>query len=383
MLDIYKRLGVKTYINAYSTVTKYGGSIMLPEVLDAMKEASKRYVELADLQKRASKRIADLLDIEAAYITCGAAAGIVISVAACIAGKDSEKIKMLPNTDALEKNEIILLRSHLCHYEQQIRQAGGKLVEIGYSDETYLWELEKAISKKTAAVFYFAERENTLGSMPIKDIIKTTHKYGVPVLVDAAAELPPLGNLTKFLKMGSDLVMLSGGKDIRGPQSSGLILGKKDLIEACVLNGVPNSSIGRPLKVDKETIVGLLKAIELYIEQDFEEEMRIWNEQIDYFVTELSTIPFLQVKKGFGISPGCQPENIPRAYVTWDEEKVGLTKEDVVKMLKEGEPGIVVRPSPKKGIELKPHMLDKGEEKIITARIKEIFVKEKWVNGHL
>lgn len=380
MGDIYKRLGVKTYINAFTTATKYSGSTMLPEVLEAMKEASKRYVELEDLQKKASKRIADLLGIEAAYITCGAAAGIVISVAACIAGKDPEKIRMLPNTDTLEKNEIILLRSHLNHYEQQIRQAGGKLVEIGYNAEAYLWELEKAISKKTAAVFYFAESENTLGSLPIKDIIETSHKYGVPVLVDAAGELPPLGNVTKFLKMGTDLVMLSGGKDIRGPQSSGLILGKKDLIEACILNGIPNLSIGRPLKVDKEAMVGLLTAIELYIEQDFEEEMRIWNEQVDYFVIQLSTIPFLQVKKGFGIPPGCQPENIPRAYVTWDEEKVGLTKEDVVKMLKEGEPGIIVRPSPKKnikGIELKPHMLDKDEEKIITARIKEIFAKEE------
>jgi len=377
MYDIYKRLGVKIYINAYGTVTKYSGSIMLPEVLDAMKEASKRYVELADLQKRASKRIADLIGVEASYITCGAAAGIVISVAACIAGKDPEKIKMLPNTDALEKNEIILLRSHFCQYEQQIRQAGGKLVEIGYSDCTYLWELEKAISKKTAAVFYFIESENSLGSMPIKDIIKTAHKYGVPVLVDAAAELPPFENLTKFVKMASDLVIFSGGKGIRGPQSSGLILGKKDLIEACVLNSVPNSSIGRPLKVDKETIVGLLRAIELFIEQDFEEEMRIWDEQVDYFVTELFSIPFLQVKKGFGISPGIQPAIIPRAYVTWDEEKVGLAKEDVVKMLKEGEPGIIVSTFPKKGISLNPHMLDKGEEKVITARIKEIFVKEK------
>jgi len=380
MGDIYKRLGVKTYINAYSTATKYSGSTMSPEVLDAMKEASKSFVELTELQEKARKKIANLLGVEAAYITGGAAAGIVISVAACIAGKELEKIRMLPNTDILEKNEIILLRSHLNHYEQQIRQAGGKIVEIGYNAEAYLWELEKAISKKTAAVFYFAESENTLGSLPIKDIIETSHKYGVPVLVDAAAQLPPLGNVTKFLKMGTDLVMLSGGKDIRGPQSSGLILGKKDLIEACILNGVPNLSIGRPLKVDKEAMVGLLKAIELYIEQDFEKEMLEWNKQVDYIVTKLSKIPTLDVKKGLGISPGCQPENIPRVYVTWDQEKLGLTKKDVVKMLKEGEPGIIVRPSPKdniQGIELKPHMLNKGEEEIIAARIKEIFVKEK------
>jgi len=375
MTNLYEELGVKQFINAYGTVTRIGGSTMLPEVLEAMKDASDAYVDLDDLLKKAGQKIADMIGVEAAYITSGAAAGIVISTAACIAGKDPAKIRRLPDTEGM-KNEVIVLKSHYCFYEQQIRQAGGKIVEIGQAKYSFLWELEEAINDRTAAIFYFVESETTRGSLPLKDVIEIAHYKKVPVLVDAAAELPPVSNLHKFTDMGADLVQFSGGKDIRGPQNSGLIVGRKDLIEACALNSCPNSSIGRPMKVSKETIIGLVKALELYLNQDFEAEMEKWSKQVDYWVESLSEIPHISVKRGFPIPPGIQPTCIPRAYVTWDEE-LGLTKDQVVDMLKKGDPGIIVSSFPKEGIALNPQMLREGEEKIVAQRLKEIFENKR------
>ena len=300
MRDIYDQLGVRKYINAYGTVTKYGGSIMDPLVLDAMREASRSFVDLVDLQQRAGKRLAELLGVEAAYITTGAAAGIVLSVAACITGNDPEYIRRIPNTEGM-KNEIIILKAHSCQYEQQVRQAGGNIVEIGQSKRTELWELNRAINPNTAGILYFAESAFLRGSLPLKDIISVAKERNVPVLVDAAAEIPPVKNLTSYLEMGADLVQFSGGKDIRGPQSSGFIIGKKHLIEACALNSNPHAAVGRPFKVDKETIVGLLKAVEIYLQQDFDEEMKMWAKQTDYIADQLSQISELGVRVGLGI----------------------------------------------------------------------------------
>lgn len=375
MDNLYGELGVKQFINAYGTITRIGGSTIPSEVLEAMKDASDAYVDLDDLLKKAGQKIADMIGVEAAFITSGAAAGIVISTAACIAGKDPSKIRRLPDTEGM-RDEVILLKSHYCFYEQQIRQAGGKIVEIGQAKYSFLWELEEAINERTAAVFYFVESETTRGSLPIKDVIGIAHHKKIPVLVDAAAELPPVDNLHKFTDMGADLVQFSGGKDIRGPQNSGLIVGRKDLIEACVPNSCPNSSIGRPMKVSKETIVGLVKALELYLDQDFDAEMEKWNKQVHYWVESLSKIPHISVKRGFPTPPGIQPTSIPRAYVTWDEE-LELTKDQLVDMLKKGYPGIVVSSFPKEGIALNPQMLREGEEEIVAHRLKEIFENKR------
>lgn len=175
--------------------------------------------------------------------------------------------------------------------------------------------------------------------------------------------------------MGADLVGFSGGKDIRGPQNSGFIIGRKDLIEACALNSFPNDNICRPMKVSKETIVGFVKALELYLNQDFDAEMENWSKQVDYWVESLSELSCVSVTRGFptlsvhGMGPAC----IPKAYIVWDEEERRLKKDQVVDMLKKGNPGIVVNPWPKRGIALNPQMLREGEEKIVARRIIEIF----------
>ena len=376
--NIYTALGVKTYINACGTFTVYGGSTMLPQVCDAIRDASKHYVDLKELHEKITRKIAALLGVEGAFITCGAAAGIVTSVGACIAGKDPLKIRLLPNTDKLEKNEIVILKSHHNHYVQQIRQGGGIIVEIGQNLLTYEWELTNAITDKTAAVFYFAESENLIGSMPLGTITAIAHKKGIPVIVNGAAELPPVQNLKRFLDTGADLVIFSGGKDIRGPQSSGLILGKRELIDACISNSYLSHGIGRPMKVDKETMVALFTALELYMAQDFEKEMENWHDQVDYMVKELSNIPHIKVYKDYateyaidGVSPRC----VPRAYIDWNKDKVGLSKETFIKLLKEGDPGILVSSWPYPKLALNPHMLNEGEEKIIVEKIKNIFEK--------
>jgi L-seryl-tRNA(Ser) seleniumtransferase len=369
-MDVYDRLGVKKLINAWGTVTRIGGSLMAPEVLEAMREAAQAFVDLVELNRKASERIAQLIGVEAAFITGGAAAGLAIATAACMTGTDVVKIQKLPDTSGM-KNEVVILRAHRNRYDQAIRQAGAKLIEVGLSDRTSLEELSAAVNDKTAAIAYFAESEHVRGSLPLEEIIKVAKAAKVPVLVDAAAELPPVTNLQRFYKLGADLIIFSGGKDLRGPQSSGLILGKKELIEACILNASPYHGIGRPMKVDKESIVGLLRAIELYLSEDHHARMERWERQVRYFIDELSNLPHVRVRRGFPAEPGIQPSCIPRAFVDLEEEKLRMTRREVIEALRSGEPGIIVGES-QTGIVLNPQMLNPGEEQIVVQRLKQI-----------
>ena len=264
-MGIYEELGIQPIINASATLTKLGGSVMPPEVLDAMVEASRHFVDLNELQQRVGERLAELTRNEAAYVSSGAAAGLVLATAACIAGDDPAAIQRLPDLTGL-KNEVIVHRSHRNGYDHAVRQVGVKLVEIGTSLDTAEWELESAITDKTAAVFWFQGGMTGHGDLPAGDRHRHRQSEHVaPVIVDAAAQLPPTENLWRFTEMGAALAVFSGGKDLRGPQSSGLIVGRKDLIDAIRVNGNPNHSIGRPMKVGKEEMVGLLKAVEIYL----------------------------------------------------------------------------------------------------------------------
>ena len=263
-MSVYEDLGVKPMINAWGTITKVGGSRMHPEVLDAMKEASRAFVDIYVLKDNAGARIASMLGVEAATITSGAASGLAIAAAACMAGDDPVKILELPNTHGM-KDEALVLNSHRILYDQAMRLTGIKMIEVGLSTFATVEQVEAAITDKTALFFYAGESANSRGSLPLKDIAAVMKKHGVPVVVDAAAELPPVSNLTAFLEAGADLVVFSGGKEMRGPQSSGLILGTKDLVRNCTLNSYPDHGVGRSMKVDKETIVGLVKAVEIFI----------------------------------------------------------------------------------------------------------------------
>lgn len=366
----YDDLGVKKIINAAGTYTKYGGSLISPEIIKAMETASYSFVDIDELLKKSGEYIAKCLDTEAALITAGAAAGLTLSAAACMAGSKQESIKSLPFTEGM-KNEIIIMRCHRNQYDHAMIIAGAKFVEIGNAIETNPWELESAIGEKTAGVVFFVQSEMLEASLSLKEVISIAHAKNIRVIVDAAAELPPIGNLNKFTKMGGDIVLFSGGKDIRGPQSSGLMVGEKEIINACRLHGYPHDAIGRPMKLDKETIMGFVKAIELYIKEDHQKRAKKWEQQAKYIIKGLSGISHIQVFQGYPTQPLTQPATIPRVYVKFDEEALGMTKEDIARELYEGNPRIATVVE-KKYLTLNPHMLASGEENIVVEKIKEI-----------
>jgi len=369
-MDIYDKLSVKKLVNAFGTVTRIGGSLMLPEVLDAYCEAATAFVDLNELLEKAGERIAQITGAEAAYITSGAAAGMTIATAACIAGTDPRMIARLPDTEGM-KNEVIELNCHRVDYEQAVRAAGARIVEVGYAKRTLPWQMEAAVTEKTAAILYFVQSEKLTGSLPLATVVEIGKAAEIPVMVNAAAELPPVSNLHKFIDMGADLVIFSGGKDIHGPQDSGLILGRKDLIKACALNGNPNHCIGRAMKASKENIIALLKALELYVEQDFDAEMETWERQVQYLIDNLSGIPHIHVRRGFPATPGIQPACIPRVYVELDGEELQMTKAEVIAQLRAGEPGVAVGESPT-GVVLNPQMLRIGEEEIVAHKLRDV-----------
>ena len=314
-MNYYQRLGVKTYINAWGTVTRVGGSLMDPAVMEAMAEASRFYIDLEDFHRKAGRRIAGLIGVEDAFVSSGAAAGIAISTAACIAGTDVVKINQLPDTAGM-RNEIIILKSHRSRYDQGIRLVGGVIKEVGYADLTLPEQLSAAITERTAMCFYLAESENIRGSLPLRNVSTIMKSRGIPVLVDAAAEIPPRENLTRFIDEGADLVVFSGGKDIRGPQSSGLVVGNAVLIEACRANSCPNHSVGRGMKVDKETLAGILRAVELYMAKDMIADMERMEHITDHIISGLSDqAPDLVAFRGIPTEPGIQPRSCPRVYV--------------------------------------------------------------------
>ena len=366
----YDDLGVRKIINAAGTYTKYGGSLISPEIIRAMETASRHFVDIDELLQKSGEYIAKSLDVEAALITAGAAAGLTLSAAACMAGSKPENIKLLPHTEGM-RNEMIIMRCHRNPFDNAMITAGAKFVEIGNAIETHSYELDAAIGEKTAAVAFFVQSEMLEASLSLIEVIEIAHAKDIPVIVDAAAELPPIENLNKLINMGADIVIFSGGKDICGPQSSGLILGKKDMVTACRLHGYPHHAIGRPMKLDKETIMGFLTALELYLNKNHDKRMERWEKQVKRMVKKISMIPHVQVFSGFPAQPLTQPAIIPRVYVKFDEEVLGATKEEIAKKLHEGNPSIVVTVG-KEYLIFNPHMLQEGEEELIVKSLKEI-----------
>lgn len=376
-MGIYERLGVKTVINAVGNGTAIGGSVMRPEVLAAMEEASRSYVKLPELLERAGRRVAELAGVEAAYITSGAAAGITIATAACMTGKDWARVHQLPNTSGM-KNEVIIQVMQRNYYELMIRLAGAKLLEVGLANRTERWHLEPAINERTAAIVHFVAY-SPVSDLPVSGVIQIAHSRGVPVIVDAAAEFPPFSALRRWADMGADLTIFSGGKGIRGPQATGLILGRKHLVEACAMNASPNHGVGRPMKVGKEEVAGLVTALELFSTEEFEQgEVRGWEERTAYMVEALSRLPgVLAYREPAPPSSapggsGAAPEGVPVTMVEWAHEVFAKSGEQVRRELDEGAPCILVTASPRGGIAIYPHTMQPGEERIVAARVAEV-----------
>lgn len=368
MANIYEELGVRPLVNASATLTRLGGSIMPPQVLEAMVEASKHFVELEELQRAVGARLAAMTRNEAAYVCTGAAAGLVLATAACVAGHDPAAIARLPDVSGL-KDEVIIHKSHRNGYDHGVRQVGVKIVEIGYALSTAEWELEAAISPRTAAIFWFQGAMTGKGDLPLETVIEIANRHQVPVVVDAAAQLPPVENLWRFTEMGAALTIFSGGKDLHGPQASGLVVGRKELIEAIRLNGSPNHSIGRPMKVGKEEMIGLLTAVRLYLEMDHEGRASQAEEVVGGWCDTLNRLAGVKAERSFPNEAG-QP--MPRAHVRIDAATAGMSRDAVVAALRDGSPAIEVATAGMDELYLNPMTLADGEEQIVLDRLVEI-----------
>jgi D-glucosaminate-6-phosphate ammonia-lyase len=369
---IYQRLGVRRVIHASGTTTRYGGSMLRPEALDAMREASQMLVNMDELNEAAGAAIARMLGAEAAFITAGASSGLILQAAACIAGDDPAKITRLPDTREM-KNEIVIQRAHRFAYDQAYRIPGGLLVEIGLARRTQPFELDDAINERTAAVAYLVSPfTRPPGILSLEEVIAIAHRRNVPVIVDAASMLPPRENLTKFIRLGADLVSFSGGKGIRGPQSTGFLIGRRDLIRAALLNGSPNQAIGRAAKTSKEEIAGLLAALEIFLGEDEAAEMKRYRDLCTTMADGLAGI------QGLRVVVEHDPVNrvIPHTCIYFTEEWRGPSGHAVQVALAKGEPHIYVQQGGHQGgyfdeIAIDPINLQPGDEAILVKRLRE------------
>jgi len=368
-MDIYDGLGVRKVINGLATVTVLGGSLMPPEVTAAMAEAAGHFVEIDELQAKAGQRIAEWTHNEAAYVTCGAAAGIVLSTAACMAGTDPDLRGRLPDDTSGMKNEVIVHKAGIVGYAQAIRHVGAKIVLVGSDEGATAEEFEAAINERTAAIFYFYNVSRMKGQVPLEDGIAIARRHGIPLIVDAAAQLPPVENLWRFTQMGADLALFSGGKGLCGPQSSGLVVGRKGLIEAIAFHANPRMALGRPMKVGKEEIVGLLAAVKRYLALDHDAIMRTWEAQVATVIAALDGAPHVTAGRAFPSEAG-QP--MPRAEIIFDEAGLGMTRDDILKRLRGGEPSIVLAASGAHGVFVNPQTLQPGQERIICERLRAV-----------
>ncbi|QEC78340.1 aminotransferase class V-fold PLP-dependent enzyme [Mucilaginibacter ginsenosidivorax] len=329
--DLFKELGVTPVINASVTMTFLSGSLMLPEVLEAINSTSHDFANMYELQDKVGAKIAEMLHVESAMVTSGAASAILLGTAAAITGTDHEKIKLLPNLPG-PRPEVIMQKTHRYLFDQAVTTTGAKIIEVEGPDE-----MEKAFNDKTVMALFFNAAEKS--SIQHADFVAIAKRHNIPTFLDAAADVPPVENLFKFQKIGFDLVTFSGGKMIRGPQSAGLLFGRKDLITAARLNHSPNEApIGRPMKVNKEEMFGMYAALKAYLERDHKKEWEDWLQRTKYIGTQLESLH--SVKTETVVDPG--PANAyPSLNVTWDTGKIKITPEQVVTALKNGTPSIV------------------------------------------
>lgn len=364
-MGIYEELGLTPVVNADARWTGLGGSLMAPAVLDAMRSAAEHYIDINALQRAAGARIAQLTNNEAAYVSASATAGIVISVLACITRGDELSIGRLPDTPH-GRNEILVHSGHRIPFDPAIRLGCGRIVQFGNAYHTSELEMRAAFTERTAAVFYVAG-SHVLGALSLEETSRIAHEHGVPVIVDAAAQLPPRNNLWHFTKNdGADLVIFSGGKDLGGPQASGLIVGSAELVRACQLVGPPSPHWPRALKTGKEEIAGLVRAVELYMERDEAAYLAGLDAVVDGWIERFSRMDGVTASR---LVPNLDGQPTPRVLVTIDSAIVGAQASDLAASLASGRPSIRVGASGPDSLYLTPETLQPGQEKIIADQL--------------
>lgn len=398
-MNVFEQLGIPTIINAKGTSTRVSGGVLPAEVAEAMRQATQACVDMPTLQGRASEIIAEVTGAEAGIVTSGAAAGLLLGTAACIAGLDPSLMNRLPDTRGM-KDEVVVVRSQRNFYDHAVRQAGVRLVEVGLADryagagvrDAEAWEIADAISDRTACVLYVATPQS---EPPLAEVVAVAHARGVPVLVDAAGQLPPVGNLRRFIAEGADLVAFSGGKAILGPQASGILAGRRDLVQSAALQmldqdmlfrqwnppanlfdkhrlkGLPQHGIGRPCKVGKEQVVGLLVALRRFVGEDPAKRHAAWLARLAEVQESLRSANKVQLTL---VDQG--PDTVPVLDAKLDPS-AGLDPLDLVIALQNGTPSIHVDPTAVRAgiIRFNPMALQPGEGRVAGTRLAELLAR--------
>lgn len=364
--SIYARvLGVRPLLTCRGHTTIYGGSLMPPEVLRAMAEANDQFVDMHELNAAAGRRIAEVMKAEAGLVSAGSFSAMLLGAAACLTGNDREKIEALPHP-TWPKRECLIPKGHRVEYDRAYRAAGMTIIEVDNKDQ-----LTNAIGEKTAMIAGLGsvDRSPRSGVISLEELVAVGKKAGVPVLIDAASELPPVFSLTRYTTMGADLTVISGGKGLLGPQSTGILAGRKDLVEAAALNHSPNANIGRGMKVGKEEIIGLIVALNRYVDLDHETVIETWNKKARYLADQLKDLPGVKAEyringAGFG-----------EVRVTWDRKIIRLTGKEAFRKLMSGEPRVLYYEDDEGGT-FQTRCMKDGDEILAARRLRQFFTAE-------
>ena len=361
----YEELGVTTVINCEGTMTMLGGSILRPELETVMAMAGRHFVSIPELEVAAGKRIAEMLKLPDGYgalVTSGAAAAIQSGLAGILTKDNEALIRQLPDLTGM-KSEVIIQKSHRNPFDHQLRSTGIRLIAIETRDE-----LRQAVSDRTA-MMHFSNFANAAGQIKVDEWVKLAKEYNIPCMNDAAADTPPVSHLWDYANMGYDLITFSGGKAMRGPQCAGLLIARKDLVAYALLNNSPHEdTLGRSQKVGKEEIVGMVKALELYLKEDQDALAREWQDRLERISRELTKIP--GVSTSFFVPDIAN--HVPHMQITWDS-RVPVEPQQVSKSLRNSKPAIAIgggegRP----GLTMCSFMLQPGEDKIVSEQLSRI-----------
>jgi L-seryl-tRNA(Ser) seleniumtransferase len=365
--NVYEELGVTTVINCQGTMTMLGGSLPRPELAAVMTQAGRHFVSIPELEVAAGKRIAQLLKLPEDYsalVTSGAAAAIQSGLAGILTGDNEALIRQLPDLTGM-KSEVIIQKSHRNPFDHQLRSTGIKLVEIETREQ-----LQRAMSDRTA-MMHFTNFANAAGQIKVDEWVKLAKQHGVPCMNDAAADTPPVSHLWDYANMGYDLITFSGGKAIRGPQCAGLLIGRKQLVAYALLNNSPHEdTLGRSQKVGKEEIVGMVKALELYLNDDHEALAKEWQNRLENIARQLAKAP--AVSTSF-FTPDVA-NHVPHMQITWDSARIAATPRQLAQLLRNSKPSVVIASGEDRpGLVMNSFMLQPGEEEFVASRLLQIF----------